>query len=665
MTETAQIPSFQQIAATARSGRLDAAALMVEQARIAGQMEPMLSALGGAIEFHRGQFARAVTYLADALEKLPDDITVRANLAEAYFRSGDSNAALTLCSEAYIAKDPSLRLARLGGHLAQEAEDFDRAIASYQQVVKAAPDDWSIWNNLGNALSAKGSFDEAAGALEHAVGLAPDSAPIRLNYGNTLFQANRADDAERVLLEAAAAFPGDPHPQLSLFTLYRDLGREDEAYDAVREAARRAPDNASIQSDFGQEAARRNDYAVAEPAYEAALSIDPDLGPAFVGLASVYERMNREAELDPLYERALAEKVDAESIAYIEALRHKRSSDIEAAFAALERAGDVVVPGRKHHLRGTMLDRLGRSDEAFDAFTAMNEHWMTDPSQPVERARFYRETVDQAITTLTPEWVASWTPDSSVSKWPTPIFLLGFPRSGTTLLDTMLMADPGVRVLEEEPFIGQVEESIGGLDALPTLSPEQLEQARASHFEKVEALVGPLDGVQLVDKHPMHLNKVPVIRRLFPNAKFVLALRHPCDVLLSCYLTNFRINMAMANFLRLEDAAALYDLSFTHWEKARALFDLPVATVVYEQLVVDKDRELRPLFDWLGLKWPGEDFDHRDAARARGTVATASYSQVTEPIYTRASGRWTKYRAQLEPILPVIKPWAEKFGYDI
>jgi hypothetical protein len=144
----------------------------------------------------------------------------------------------------------------------------------------------------------------------------------------------------------------------------------------------------------------------------------------------------------------------------------------------------------------------------------------------------------------------------------------------------------------------------------------------------------------------------------------VLALRHPCDVVLSCYLTNFRINNAMANFLRLEDAAALYDLSFTHWEKAKALFDLPVGTVVYERLVEDKDRELRPLFDWLGLAWPGEAFDHRDAARARGTVATASYAQVTEPIYTRAAGRWTQYRTQLEPVLPVLASWIKRFGYE-
>jgi tetratricopeptide (TPR) repeat protein len=665
MSQSPQAALLQQIAATARAGRLDAAALMVEQARLDGVLDPTLAALGGAIEFHRGQFVRALPLLIEAQKHVHADMTVRANLAEAYYHCADNEAALSLCDEVNIANDRSLRLARLGGHLAQETEDFDRAIICYRRVASAQPDDWSIWNNLGNALSGAGQLEEAIEALERSVRLAPDAAPIRVNLGNALLEAGRIDEAEAVFKQVAADFADDPNPLLALFNMYRNLGREDEAFAAIREAARRAPDSAPIQSDLGQEGAKRNDYAVAESAFEAALAIEPSLGPAFVGLAAVYERMNREAELDPLYDRAVAHAVDTQSVAFIEALRHKRSDDIDAAFAALEQAGDVVVAGRKHHLRGTMLDRLGRHEEAFAAFTAMNEHWIADPSQPLERARFYRDKASEAMRLLTPEWIESWDPDSGQSPWPAPIFLLGFPRSGTTLLDTMLMADPAVRVLEEENFINDIEESLGGVAALPALTSAQLIEARAAYFAKAEAHAGSLTGVQIVDKHPLHLNKVAVIRRLFPSAKFVLALRHPCDVLLSCYLTNFRINNAMSNFLRLEDAAALYELSFSHWEKAHALFDLPVGTVVYERLVEDKDAELRPLFEWLGLHWPDAEFDHRDAARARGTVATASYAQVTEPIYKRALGRWTRYRPQLEPVIPVLAPWVKRYGYDI
>jgi Flp pilus assembly protein TadD len=665
MTAQTISPSLQQIAAEARAGRLDAAALLVEQARAHGPLDPTLAALGGAIEFHRGQFDRAIPLLEQAHAHHPDDLTVRANLAEARFRTGDAAAALALCDPASAARDPSLRLAALGAHLAQSAEDHPAAVALYRLVAKARADDWSIWNNLGNSLSAMGDFDAAAEALRQAVSLAPDSPPIRLNLGNTLFEAGQDAEAEAVFLEAAKAFADDPKPHVALFGLYRTLGREDEAFEAIREAAKRAPQSAEIQSDYGQEAARRNEYDIAETAYEIALTLNPVLGPPFVGLASVYERTNREAELDPLRDRALAAQIDAQSLAYIEALRFKRGGQIEEAFAALEEAGDVVVPGRKHHLRGTMLDRLGRNEEAFAEFEAMNAVWREDPTMPVERARLYREAVEASLARLTPEWIASWGPAAPPPAHPAPIFLLGFPRSGTTLLDTMLMTDPAVRVLEEEPFIGMAEAELGGFDALGDATPEQIAAVREAYFGRVKEKVGGLDGVRIVDKHPLHLNKAAVIKRLFPDARFLLALRHPCDVVLSCFLTNFRVNNAMANFLDLESAAQLYDLSFANWEKARALFDLPVAPVVYERLVEDQARELKPAFAELGLAWPEGEFDHREAARARGTVATASYAQVTEPIYKRAAGRWHRYFAQLEPILPSLSPWIERHGYAI
>jgi len=457
---------------------------------------------------------------------------------------------------------------------------------------------------------------------------------------------------------------------VSLADFYRRSGREDESFEALSEAARREPDNAEILSDHGQDAARRNAFEIAEQSYEAALALRPDLGPAIVGLAALFERTNREDELDPLHERALASGVDAPSIAYIDALRLKRAERFEEALVALDAAGDAVIPHRRHQLRGIMLDRLGVYEEAFTEFAAMNADRLEDPIRPADHARAYREHVRTNRAIVTPEWLRAWTPApprSSSSQQPkrSPVFLVGFPRSGTTLLDTMLMSAPGTLVLEEEPFVDEVEHGLGGVEALAALDAARIVRARDQYFERV-ATVGALDADTLViDKHPLHLNKVPVIRRLFPDARFVLALRHPCDVLLSCFFTNFRTNPGMSNFLALETAAELYDLTFENWTHARALFDLPVHTVVYERLVAQTERELRPVFDAVGLDWPGEDFDHRDAARARGVVRTASYAQVTEPIYTRSAGRWRRYQQQLSPVIERLRPWIERFGYAV
>lgn len=664
------MPSMQEtisrIAGLARGGRLDEAAVQVASASAGpGGSDPVLAALGGAVEFHRGQFERAARYLEIAHRAHPGDMTVRANLAEALYRTGRGSEALPLCDDASVRADRSLRLARLGAHLAQEAGEHDQAIGLYRLLVQQHPDDWAAWNNLGNALDARGDFAEAAEALGKAAALAPDSQPIRLNLGNALIAAERYEEGEKTLKELAADFPGDAKPMLALFAFYRRAGMEERSYESLAEAVRRNPGDAETQSNFGQVAAKMNRHVEAEAAFEAALALDPTIEQAYVGLASVYERINREDNLDPLRERAGAAAVGPEPLAFIDALRLKRAGRFEEALEAVDRTGTSVVDVRKAHLRGTILDRLGRYDEAFAAFAEMNRVTLEDPTRPTDRAKIYRDVVAHSRALATPSWRDSWKPVEIDDGRPDPVILLGFPRSGTTLLDTMLMSDPTARVLEEEPFIADLEREVGGIDALPDLDAGQVAAARESYFERVAKVVDLAPGTTLVDKHPLHLNKVPVLKRLFPKARYILALRHPCDVLLSCYITNFRTNHAMSNFLELETAAELYDMTFANWLEARETFRLDVRTVVYERLVEDTARELVPLFDWLGLSYPEQGLDHREAARARGVVRTASYAQVTEPIYTRSAGRWQRYGTHLAPVLPKLAPWVERFGYSL
>ena len=665
MTDAAPPETLQRILLAARSRRLDEAAVLCASAMAAHPADSRLNALGGAIEMQRGQFVRAAEMLAPAHIQNPSDVTVRGNLAEARYHTGDVAGALVLCDEAAIAADPTGRLLRLGAYFAQESGDYQRAAMLYRRIVAQKPDDWSSWNNLGNTLGSLEDYDGAIAALERVAARSPGDRTVAINLANTYAARGDLEEAIARLQKLAQQAPDFVDPVMALYVIYTKQGREDDAYAAIAEAARRNPGHALTRSDHAHEAAKRNEYAIAEREYEAALALDPRLGPAIVGMASMLERMNREDELVPLLERATANGVDAESISYIEAMNLRRAGDFEGALAALDASNEVVVPGRRFYLRGVLLDRLGRHDEAFAAWQAMNDYWLDDPTQPRLRAKLYRDKIAHDIAQTEPDWVGSWTPAPPADGLPDPVILLGFPRSGTTLLDTMLMGAPRALVMEEEPFFTELEQRCGGIDALASLDEAALKDGRAFYYERVATLGAVTPDTLIVDKHPLHANNVAVIKRFFPNARFVLALRHPLDVLLSCYLTNFRVNNAMANFLDLEDAATLYDQTFTHWEKAQAVFDLPVKTVVYERLVEDTTRELRPLFDWLGLDWPGDDLDHRDAARARGVVHTASYAQVTEPIYTRARGRWLGYRQHLAPVIETMRPWVEKFGYSL
>ncbi|WP_309750661.1 sulfotransferase [Novosphingobium sp.] len=665
MTQAAPPETLQRILIAARSRRLDEAAVLCASAIADHPGDSRLGALGGAIEMQRGQFAGALKLLGPAHAQNPADVTIRANLAEARYYTGDAAGALALCSDTAIASDASGRLLRLGAYFAQESDRLDRAADLYRRIVANAPDDWSSWNNLGNTLGSLEDYDGAIAALERAAAKQPGDRTIAINLANTYAARGDLEEAIARLQKLADQAPDFVDPVMALYVVYTKQGREDDAYTAIAEAARRNPGHAQTRSDYAQEAAKQNDYAIAEREYEAALALDPRLGPAIVGMASMLERMNREDALIPLLQRATENGVDAESVSYIDAMNLRRAGDFEGALVALDASNEVVVPGRRFHLRGVLLDRLGQHDEAFAAWRAMNEYWQEDPTQPRQRAQMYRDKIEQDIALTNQDWVSGWSPAPVGGDLPDPVILLGFPRSGTTLLDTMLMGAPRALVMEEQPFFTELEQRFGGLDALAALDEAALKEGRAFYHDRVATLGPVTSDTLIIDKHPLHANNIAVIKRFFPGARFIMAMRHPMDALLSCYLTNFRINNAMANFLDLEDAAALYDLTFTHWEKARAVFDLPVKTVVYERLVEDTTRELRPLFDWLGLDWPGDELDHREAARARGVVKTASYAQVTEPIYTRARGRWLNYRAHLEPVLETMRPWAEKFGYSL
>lgn len=169
----------------------------------------------------------------------------------------------------------------------------------------------------------------------------------------------------------------------------------------------------------------------------------------------------------------------------------------------------------------------------------------------------------------------------------------------------------------------------------------------------------------MVDKNPLLMARMALVHRLFPDARVVFVERHPCDSVLSCFMSNFQLNGAMRSFTSIGEAARTYDAVFDYWTRCESLLPLAVHRVRYERMVEDLEAEMRPLLGFLGLPWDPDVLDNRKSAAKREHIRTASYSQVTEPIYRRSKGRWERYRAQLEPILPILAPWAERMGYEV
>ena len=656
--------ALREAMAAARSGRIPEAVTIGERALANGGDGAALNALLGTLHCQNGDLDAGIRHLKAANTFNPSDPVVASNLATALAQQGDFAGATQLLTDEIVKSDGTHRIQRIRAYVAQQAEDFETAIRSYEAIVVSVPDDWESWNNLGNTKRLAGDEDGCLAALQRAAELMPSSPPVRLNYGTALIAFGRLEEAEKQLSQMAADFPQDAKPLRELHALLKQQGREGAALEAIEEAAKRSPSDLELLLALASQRLNLLRTEAADEAYRRVVQLDPSNALGNLGLAVTFELNNQTEDLSKLVDEAQKRGVGDDALNFIRAYDHRRAKRFAEGLAALERVPDDLETARRFNLLGQLEEGAGNFDAAFAAYRRMNELQLEDPSRPADRASNYRAIVREQNAIVTDEWIKGWRTESAKSDRLTPAFLVGFPRSGTTLLDTMLMGHPGVEVLEEEPTLRKAS-VILPFEDVANASDEQIREAREEYFRVAAEYVPLADGKLLIDKNPLSMNALPTIRRLFPEARIVLAKRHPCDVVFSCYATNFKLNDGMSNFLRMDTAAELYDLSFAYFEKARDLLGLPVHTVVYENVVQDRESELKSLLGFLGLDWNEDVLDHQTTAAKRGRIKTASYAQVGQPIYTQAAGRWANFREHMEPVLPVLEPWVARFGYTL
>lgn len=657
--------AIREALAAASRGQLLQACAVGDRALAKGGDVVALNALLGMLRRQAGELDASIAHLRIAHSGSPADPKIATNLANALAEAGRYSEALEVISDDLARSDRSMQLERLRGFLAQSAENFDQAVRSYERVAAAFPSDWEALNNLGNARRCTGDFDGSIAALNRAAEIEPDAPPIRLNLAVAIGIAGDLAESERRLRALADELPNESQPLRALHALLKEQLRDDDALSAIEEAVRRAPEDIELRLAHASHLSEMHKYEAAEEAYLKAIELRPSNGQANLGLAFAYEITNQTEQLFRLMSEVESRGIGVAGREFIRAYGFRRQKRYDEGLKSLEQVPDSMESPRRFHLLGQLLQGAGRHDEAFAAFERMNALNRDDPSRPELRGANYRTIIRKQCEKLTKAWLREWRTANIADGQPSPVFLVGFPRSGTTLLDTMLMGHPGIEVLEEEPTMRLASAQFPDFDALQSASDQLVQKARGVYFDTARSLTPLKPGSLLVDKNPLTMNGLPFVHRMFPGAKIIRALRHPCDVVLSCFITNFRANDGMSSFLRLETAAELYDLSFTYFERAQALMKFPMHTVVYESIVADRERELKNLFRFLGLEWHEQVLDHETTAKGRGRIKTASYSQVVEPIYSRAAGRWQHYRKHLEPIFPVLRPWVEKFGYSL
>jgi hypothetical protein len=249
-----------------------------------------------------------------------------------------------------------------------------------------------------------------------------------------------------------------------------------------------------------------------------------------------------------------------------------------------------------------------------------------------------------------------------------PVFLVGFPRSGTTMLDQILASHNRVCVIEEKENLteihGKFARDKASLDQLDGLGEKQVRHYRKAYWKRVMQEVPSEEKTSLIiDKVPLNTIMLGHIYRFFPEAKVIFVLRDPRDACLSCYQQNFVITEAMFQFLKLETTVTYYDAVMRLGDHFRRHLPLSFYTIRYEDVVSGFEKTLRPLLQFLGLEWQEAMVDFQVTARQRH-IKTPSAEQVVQPLYTSSIGKWKNYAADLYPCWQGLDTWVDVFGYE-
>lgn len=528
-------------------------------------------------------------------------------------------------------RNPTLHY--LSGYAALQEGRLAAATAAMREAIELGLADPAVFYHYGCALAAMGSYQDAALAFEKSLTLKPDFLTAQTNLANCCFELRDFTLAEHHYRQVLASDPSNVTAAHNLGQVFYLTQRISEAIDYFQHAADAAPTVAEFRANLATMQEADNQLDAADTSARAALAAEPHNVMAAVTLARVLRR------------RELLE----------EALATLAAADLSAS---LPRTAIAYWSER-----GQILDALGRYREAFDAYTKSKALLAETRTH-----QYDGQATDKALAreraSLTPERLTAWAfkPEPST---PTPLFIVGFPRSGTTLLEQMLGCHSLIvpcgeleTAVEREASSPEYPERLLALNE--TDRHAQLAALRTDYLAELHKHAEHSPEARYAsDKLPLNLMRIGLIRLLFPEARIIHVLRHPLDSVLSAYFTPFLFGHEWS--LRLADTARQFALSWTHAETMRQLPDTRFLRVRYEDLVTQPEPILKEILSFLDLPWEPACLNFNQSAR---TARTASYAQVTRTLYQTSKKRYLHYLVCIDAeTLALLTPIIAEAGY--
>jgi tetratricopeptide (TPR) repeat protein len=539
-----------------------------------------------------GELGAAESFLLRALQLRPKFDRARANLVKLWTRLDRAQTLTEVSGDATWIAALDFDACMALSEFWQQRREYVRSIAVVERAVALDPDNARASHLLGLALCRLNDAERGEPHLRAALRLQPDSPAIKVDLARALFAIHMRSKQEQAWCEGRAL---------------------------VEEALRLAPQSARIRHELGRVLEEDGEFAEAKTAYEAALASAPGYLPALTSLASLC-RADASREL-------------------LVGLADAVAKDNEFPASELSRAWQAL--GKCH-------DALGDVDRAFEYFEKANR--AVAGGQNYDRAQRERY-VDHIVETYRAEIIKrDWPRPAGPDR---PIFIVGMPRSGTTLLEHMLASHPDIQGAGELPFFTSLERTHRALHDENGRPSEQwseriLPQYRQALRAQFDALLSNVDARTryVIDKMPFNFSQLGMITYVYPDARIIHCTRHRLDVGLSCFVESFHESHAWS--LSLSDIGHYYrqyERLMAHWT---GLFAERIHTVSYESLVTDRETTLAGVLRFLGVEWSEALAAYADTKRP---IRTPSNWQVRQPVYATSLGKWRRYQAHLRPLI--------------
>jgi tetratricopeptide (TPR) repeat protein len=603
----------------------------------------------GAVLVRRGNCAAALHPAKKAAELSPNDADAHNNLGFTLSMLNNSHEAEASFRHALKLK-PDFAGAHYNlGNTLNAQKRWMEAEACFRQTVRIAPNFFNAHYHLGNTLNEQGRWADAEASFRRTLSLKPDFAIAHHNLGNSLMAQGKLPQAQASYRRALEITPQFVEAHCSLGNALKECGQLTEAEACCRHAVLLNPAFAAAHYILGNALYEQGRHLEAERSYQRALEIKPNYVDALVGLGDVGAGQGRFADAEVFYRRALTiEPQLCTAWAAIAGIRKMTADDadwMKCAEVIVERGLPKRQESTMRYAMGKFCDDLQNFDRAFKHYQRANE-LVKAYGGKYDRQQHMRD-VDQLCQTYHRERVCR--PHAGASASARPVFIVGMPRSGTSLIEQIMASHPAIFGAGELTFWTQAlarHRSAVYAGKLDETFIRQLAEDCLHNLSNFSA-----DALRVVDKMPVNFSMLGLIHAVFPNARILHVQRNPVDTCLSIYFQNFGPSYTYANDLEnLAHYYREYHRLIAHWRAtlpAEIFMDVP-----YEALIDDQQNWSRKIIEFMGLEWDDRCLDFHKTERK---VATSSKWQVRQKIYTSSKERWRNYEQFVGPLRGLLE----------